>query len=255
MSREDVIRRIVEREMQGHGLTEEAVLQDAPELHQSACALFGTWDTALKYAGVSRRRVRAKRAYTREQVRGKIRKLCLNGYNLTAMHNMRRDHRLYQSARQHFGTWRQALEAAGIDLKHANLSSKPRRLDKQEIIDALRQRHQAGLSLAWNEICLENRVFARAAKNAFRSWRRALAAAGILPEMSQIPHNKKWDKQRIIEMIQERHRQGKPLRYTQVKRDHATLAHAAKTYFGNWSKALAAAGLAPEPRRSRRRAE
>jgi len=248
MSREEVIRRIVEREMQGHGLTEEVVLQHAPELHQSACALFGTWDTALEYAGVTMRRVSVTHGYTRERVRRQIRQLCLNGYSLMAVHNMRRDRRLYESARQYFGTWRQALLAAGIDLKHARLSSKPRRLDKQEIIDTLRQRHQAGLSLAWNEVCLENRALASAARNAFRSWRRALVAAGIIPEIPHAPHNKKWDKQRIIEMIEDRYREGKPLSYTQVRKDHAALTCAARRHFGSWGRALAAAGGTLEER-------
>jgi hypothetical protein len=51
ISREEVIRRIVECEMQGQSLTEENVLQDVPDLHQAACERFGTWDTALEYAG------------------------------------------------------------------------------------------------------------------------------------------------------------------------------------------------------------
>ena len=123
MSREDIIRRIVQREFQKQGLTEEAVLEDMPDLHQSACDHFGTWETALKYAGVNLRRLYAKHDYSRELVRQKIRNLCLNGYNLTATRNMRRDRRLYEAARQHFGTWRQALRAAGIDLEHARLTS------------------------------------------------------------------------------------------------------------------------------------
>ena len=43
------------------------------------------------------------------------------------------------------------------------------------------------LSLAWTDICLEDRAFATAAKHVFRSWRKALILAGFDPEL----HRKK----------------------------------------------------------------
>ena len=53
------------------------------------------------------------------------------------------------------------------------------KLDRQEIIQTLRKRHEAGLTLKCTEVCLENRDLATAAINAFSSWGRALAAAGL----------------------------------------------------------------------------
>ena len=47
MSRETIIRRIVERETQRLALTPASVRQDAPDLYRTACKLFGTWETAL----------------------------------------------------------------------------------------------------------------------------------------------------------------------------------------------------------------
>ena len=55
MSREAVIRRIVQREVRTSGLTEDAVRRDEPELYQTACTLFGAWETALQYAGINLR--------------------------------------------------------------------------------------------------------------------------------------------------------------------------------------------------------
>ena len=94
MSREDVIRRIVERDIQKLDLSEDVIRVELPKLHQDACDFFGTWDTALQYSGISGRRAtkpRAKRIWksqigadvSPEAVVRMIRKLCLNGYRLT----------------------------------------------------------------------------------------------------------------------------------------------------------------------------
>jgi len=208
----------------------------------------GFGDTALRYAGFDTRRIKTLHAYSREGVTKEIRRMCLSGYGLSAARNQRRDRRLYRAAIQHFGTWKAALQAAGIDPKHAHLASKPRQLDKQKILQALQQRHQAGQSLCWNEVCLENHAMATAAKHAFGGWCKALVAAGIEPEPRRVTSGRKWDKERVIAQIQERQRQGKPLTYSAVRRDHPGLTQAARRYFGRWRAALEAAGIVSEER-------
>jgi hypothetical protein len=44
MTREDLIRAIVQRDLQNQGLTAEVVLGEAPGLHTAGCEHFGTWD-------------------------------------------------------------------------------------------------------------------------------------------------------------------------------------------------------------------
>ena len=181
MQREEIIRQVVQRDLEHRPLREEQVLRESPELYAAACEHFGTWDTALHYAGINLRRRTTESAHSDQDVLRTIRYLCRNGYNLTAHHNLKRDRRLYEAAREHFGTWRRALCAAGINTQHANLPPHVRRLSKPQIIEAIQHRHHAGLSLSWAVICLENRALAHAAKNRFRSWRQALAAAGLGP--------------------------------------------------------------------------
>ena len=184
MQREEVIRQVVQRDVEHRALLEEQVLQESPELHTAACEHFGTWHTALNYAGINLRRVSTDHKCSEEEVLRTIRYLCCNGYNLTANHNIRRDRRLYEAARQHFGTWRRALCAAGINMQYVNLPTHPRRFTQSKIIEAIQQRQQAGLSLSWTVVCMDNRALANAAKNSFRSWRLALVAAGLAPEKS-----------------------------------------------------------------------
>jgi hypothetical protein len=252
MSREDVIRGIVRRELEGGSLAEEAVARDAPELHQAACTQFGAWATALHYAGVRVYWPRGRDADTPEDVLRTIRALCRRGGSLKAEKNRRIRRRLYEAAKRHFGTWRRALGAAGIDLRHANLRAAPRSLDRDEILAALRERHRAGETLRWGEVVLENRAFAMAARHAFGNWRAAMAAAGIVA--APVPTaQRKWDRQRVIAAIQERQQAGKSLRYSAVRAEAGGLIAAAKTYLGGWTKALAAAGVAVERLPSGRR--
>ncbi|NLF73512.1 MAG: hypothetical protein GX575_31125 [Candidatus Anammoximicrobium sp.] len=247
MTREDVIRTIVERDIQNRALAAEAVLREAPDLHAAACENFGTWDTAVQYAGISRRRLKVEQEYSRDRVLLEVRRLCQRGYCLQAWHIQRHEHRLYQAGQRNFGGWRQTLRAAGIDVKRVHLGGKPRRLDKQAIIAALQNRHRDGLSLRWSRVCLEDRNLLTAARNAFHGWHRALEAAGLAFQTRRAATNKKWTKELVLQGIRQRQQEGKSLSHNQVRRDECPLLDAARRYFGGWPQALLAAGVKPQP--------
>ncbi len=68
MSRKKVIQEIVLRHNAKLPWTVDVVIADANELYQQACEHFGTWETALQYAGVNIRRIRnIKQAGTRDE--------------------------------------------------------------------------------------------------------------------------------------------------------------------------------------------
>lgn len=249
MSREDVIRHIVHREAQAQGLSDAEVLDDAPELYEAACAQFGTWETALQYAGVSMRRLYPKPEVSREQVIREILFMCRCAGSLHAGRFKRRHRRLYDAAKEHFGTWRGALLAAGINLKNALLSSRRRRLDKQKIGKEIQNRHQEGQSLRWKEVCMEDRKLAMAAIYAFGSWRKAVLAAGI--DAVTRSNETKWNRRRIVAAIQLRAQQNLPLSTGTVDREDGPLSCAARRYFGSWRNAMQAAGLDMEHYRKR----
>jgi DNA-binding protein H-NS len=242
MSREDVIRRIVERDMRNEALVADVVLREAEDLHAAACQHFGTWDTALQYAGISVRRLASEDEFRAERVLKRLRSMCCEGYDLSAQHNIKRDRRLYEAARQHFGTWRNALRAAGINLEHAFVR-RPRKHDKQKILDAIKQRHESGETLMWTEVCLENRAFASAVKQAFGSWRKGLIAAGIDPTAYRNYSRKQWDQQRVIACLRKRRREGKSVKCADVQREYPSLVNAAHRYFGSWREAMRSARL------------
>ena len=181
MNRNDVIRRIVERETQRLALTPASVRQDTPELYRTACKLFGTWETALQYAGVNLRRISIQQTYTREHVLHRIALLVRNKYNLQAGANRRRDHWLYMAALQYFGSWYKALLAAGIVQKRPRAATN-RKWDRQTILAAIEARHQECKPMHYAGVQEDDNRLLDAARRYFGSWDNALTAAGVESE-------------------------------------------------------------------------
>lgn len=160
-------------------------------------------------------------------------------------HVWKEDRGLFSAARRRFGNWQNALAAAGLE-------SKPRRSWSEErVLQELRAWHHLPTCSIWTA----DATLAGAARSVFGGWRRALVAAGIVSEATPAAHKRKWDRQRVIAGIQSRRQEGKPMRYKAVHRDNDPLVCAARRYFGSWVNAMTAAGLSPERRRQRRRAE
>jgi hypothetical protein len=180
MSRETVIRRIVKREIQRCALTEQAVCREALSLYRMACKEFGTWDTALKYAGVGIRRVYAKEEYTSDRVLEILREYCEGGQKLKASDLMRHDRRLYDAARRHFGTWRQVrMMVAPNDAANTGPRRGYRKWSPDVVIEQICRRQREGKPLSYTAVQREQGTLIYAAKKHFGSWQRALAAVGV----------------------------------------------------------------------------
>ena len=181
MTRHDVIRRIVDLDKREQDLREDVVQREATDLYELACEHFGTWDTALCYAGVNLQRLDRDGS---EAVKLAIQRLSHGTYNLTATRVRQRNPKLHRAALKHFGTWRRAVRAAGIDPDHIHPYSKSRSPTRQQILRALVKRKRQGRSLRWVDIRRENYAFAVATKNRFGSWGAALVAAGVVSKDS-----------------------------------------------------------------------
>jgi hypothetical protein len=178
MIRETIIRKIVELDLAGHSLLEENVQSLNELLHAAAVSEFGSWETALGYAGVSARDVGRCRDLTPERIKRQLRRLCTTGYDLGAKVNRSRDYAFYNAALRHFGGWRDALTAAGVNLSNVS-HRRPKHLDRESMMLWLQNRQAANQSLVWTKVCLENRDYALAIRREFGSWREALQAAGV----------------------------------------------------------------------------
>jgi hypothetical protein len=116
MSRKKVIQEIVLRHNAKLPLTVDVVQTEANELYQQACDQFGTWETALQYAGINVRRIRnIKQAGTRMELKQAIDDLPHEIRMISTTVIIKQYRRLYNAAIEHYGSWSEAVKAAGYD--------------------------------------------------------------------------------------------------------------------------------------------
>jgi hypothetical protein len=157
---------------------------------------------------------------------------------------------LVRAAGWHYGTWRRAVEAAGIDYESL---SRYQRWSKQRIIDRIRDLHEQGHELHWRAVStqLDPALAAAALRpNGFSSWREALAAAGF--DIDEVARYKEWDEEKVLKAIRKRKRAGLSMHSKSLQTEDQSLFCAARRRFGSWDGALNAAGMKAEKIRLRK---
>lgn len=145
-----------------------------------------------------------------------------------------RDRKLASAAKRHFGTWRAAVEAAGL-LPRLPSPVVQREWSAGAVIEAIRALSPDGVVGAiWK---VDTGLYSTAKKR-FGSWRAALQAAGLQSAQRQ------WSPQLVIAEILARHKRGRTLS-SAIFRDDCRLGGAALRYFGTWRNALQSAGIDP----------
>jgi hypothetical protein len=185
------------------------------------------------------------RVWTKDKLIEEIRRLYEEDVDLSPTSIQKTHSALFSSARSrsHFGSWRTAIEAAGLD--YDNLKRVKQRWNREEIIARIREMHAQGHDLLDPHFKIKNRslYLAACAHRYFGSWRRAVQAAGLDHETMR--ENRVWTKQRIIRTIQQLSTEGKPLGWAYIEEHEPGIYRAArrKENFGSWSGALQAAGV------------
>ncbi len=216
--RANVIRSLQARYQRGKSMT--SVWKDDPPLVSAGQRYFGDWGKALQAAGIDPPQ---HRSWTKANVVAAIRERQRNGLSMTSV--WEDDRLLYRGAIGRYGTWRNALAAAGIHVERTKWS-KSLILAK---LHAWRRDHPHSTS-----IVRDNRKLAAAARKYFGSLEAAFAEAGI--EFTQ----RKWSPERVVERIQDAYIKRTPL---SSGRQDPKLVSAATRYFGSWHDALVAASV------------
>lgn len=261
-SRERIIEEIRHLHRQGIPLNMASVRRVASSLVATACSrkYFGSWRAAVEAAGFDYDEVVRVRRWTPERVIAEILALHQQGASLRPSAIMNVKQTLLTAARKHFGSWRSAVEAAGIDYAAYMRQRQDERAeaDKHQIIAEIRRLYEEGrideLRGAWRY----HLSLFRKARHRFGSWRKAIEAAGL--DYEEIVSRRKWTKEQIIREIQRLYAEGKDLSVTAMQRHHPSLLAIAQSphYFGSWHAAIQAAGLDYElikRQRGRRRRE
>jgi hypothetical protein len=186
-SRELVIETIQYRHQHGLALNPQVLQMQDASLLAAGRRYFGSWPKALKAAKVPPvRRLssnRHRRGYwTRELLLSEIRHHAEQGHPLYAHAMQQTDNCLVSAATYHFGSWADALTAAGFD---ATAIRANRRHSSETVISEIRELLDRSSDLNDAVIRAQNRSLYWAARKYFGSWRNAVTLAKIRTAHSQ----------------------------------------------------------------------
>jgi hypothetical protein len=190
--------------------------------------------------------------WDKSAITSKLRKLHRAGRDLSYSGLAKHHQSLLSAAAYHFGSYRKAIEKAGID--YAEIIQRPR-WNKKRIIALIKQARRDGDDLHWGAVTRRRDELGRAAFAAlqprlFGKWDRALHAAGL--DADEIACYRSWDKNTIAFEIRARAQADEPLSSGALQKDDPGLHAAAVRYFGTYDSALRAARLDPNQLRQRR---
>lgn len=157
---------------------------------------------------------------------------------------------LVRAAAWHFGTWRHAVESAGVNYESL---SRYQRWSKGRIIERIRELHQQKQDLSWRAVSthVDPPLAAAALRaNGFKSWREAVVAAGV--DFDNVARYQYWDEAKVIKAIRARKRTGAPMSSKALQKADQCLFCAARRRFGSWDGALDVAGFNASKIRLRR---
>src|SRR5437762_3026634 len=155
-----------------------------------------------------------------------IKKLHKQGKDLSYNAMTRKSQPLVSAAAYHFGSYRAAVEKAGID--YSTVIRRPR-WTRPMIIGLIKQAKRRGEDLHWSAVTrrrddLGRAAFASLQPRLFGSWDRALHGAGL--DADQVNRYRKWDRNTIVAELKERFSDEEPLSSGALQRDDPG-AHAA----------------------------
>lgn len=184
ITRRQVIQEVLSLEHSGCNLGEDAISEDQRALYEQACAVFGTWMATLDYAAVRQSR-RSHSEASREKVIRRIRRRCGCLNSMKATFVRKSDFRLYRTGKELFGSWENALNAAGININNLYPGKTNPLLTDELALKALTERiADKGIPRLCVLAC-ENQYLARYLIRRYRSFQFAIEVA--LQELSDTP--------------------------------------------------------------------
>jgi hypothetical protein len=163
----------------GENLNYSAVAANNLPLLRAATRYFGTWEAAVTFAGLNYDDIRRYKSWTRQRIIDRIRELHAQDADLSWRNVcINIDPQLAAAAtkKSHFGSWREALEAAGLDY---DAIRRYREWDDDRILTLVREHAKQGHSLNAKTVQQQDITLITAARRRFDSWHEALSAAGL----------------------------------------------------------------------------
>lgn len=241
-TKEKIVATIRELYEQGVDLSPTSIQKTHSALFSSARSKthFGNWRSAIAAAGLDYEKIkRGGDVWEREDIIQGIQQGYEAGEDLLGAGFKEKNKKLYLAAcaKRYFGSWRAAIEAAGLDYEELR---GLRFWNKERIVQRLLELYEQGEKLVWSNIDRSHPDLYRAArrKENFGSWRRALAAAGLsYPEARSAAS---WTREEAVEAFRNVLTYRRDVSPEKMARDHPALWQTLLHYFGSWENAMAA---------------
>lgn len=190
--------------------------------------------------------------WDKPRIKAELKRLYRGGANLSYNALAKKKQSLVSAAAYHFGSYRVAVESAGID--YAAVTRRPR-WTKQAIIQLIKKARRKGHDLHWSAVTqrrdeLGRAAFASLQPRLFGRWDRALSAAGL--DADDISRYRRWDRNTVAFELRARAMDDEPLNSGAIQQDDSGLHAAAVRHFGSYDSALRAAKVNPDAVRRRR---
>ncbi len=173
-----------------------------------------------------------KQKWTREEIIRRILDLDAKGYPLT-VGEPGVSQALYQAGSRIFGSWRNALQAAGLS---PDRGSRAERWPPAKILLVIRNLSQRRRPLRKKELEERFGSLVPAARRIFGSWSRAILASGVDP--AKLRRVAPWTRERVLEMLLTRALRNQPVSARLI--EPRAIVEAGRRFFGSWSATLAA---------------
>ncbi|MCA9317445.1 MAG: hypothetical protein KDB73_18310 [Planctomycetes bacterium] len=214
-------------------------------LTNAAHRLHGGWSNALVAAGLDPNLDCLKRTWTGDGVSEEIRRLAAEGDAVTASRMAEEWPGLYKAALDHFGSWADAVTAAGLDPERHRYQ---RRIWTLEACEAhVRDLARAGKPLTTKDVPVA--LYRTVMEEYDGGWMALLASVGAKP--AGATPRRDWTAKAVLAAIRRRKRDGRGLGASAVMADGGGLYQQGWKFFGSWTEALRAAGVDPDRARQR----
>ncbi|MCI0446919.1 hypothetical protein L0152_27420, partial [bacterium] len=120
-----------------------------------------------------------------EYVSDRIHELHRRGFPLYSNYIFLKEKGLMTAAKRYFGSWDAALQKAGLNPTDIRLASRKISYQKEDIIRSLLERQEAGRPLNFASVYKDDLRLINASRRLFRSYSKALKAAGIDPDKAR----------------------------------------------------------------------
>ncbi|HOC92759.1 MAG TPA: hypothetical protein PKH33_10380 [bacterium] len=239
-NKKKVVEAIKERKREKKGLWYKEVEREDHGLVGAARGHFGTWQAAVEAAGYDYNRIRMTQAWSERRIKREICLLESRGENLCAGRVKEKHSKLFWAAQLWFGSWKNAVLAAGIDyeshLPHIVWSA-------EKVISAIRKRASQEKAINSLSVQRDDNKLHQAARLYFGTWTEAVEAAGFDYEKHAPEPGRKWNREKVKEAIRKRYKEGKNLNMKAIREEDMGLMNAGTKHFGNWKSAIEAAGI------------